>query len=78
LRGAEAAGTCDDLEAIGVGTNGDGLDEAVLPDALGKFLKFRLLEGLTGLVVDSWMVSMARNWNALLSCMMPSLGLGWL
>src|SRR5579875_789685 len=27
-----------------------------------------------GLVADSWMVSIARNWKLLLSCMMPSLG----
>src|ERR1700733_8440497 len=29
---------------------------------------------LRGLVVDSWMVSRARNWNALLFCMIALLG----
>jgi hypothetical protein len=45
LRGAKASRACDDLEAIGVGAHGDGLNEAVLPDAGGKLLKFGWIEG---------------------------------
>jgi hypothetical protein len=48
LRRTEAAGTCDDLEAFFVRANGDGLDKAVLPDALSKLVQLRLLEGLAG------------------------------
>jgi len=40
--------SCDQLEAIRVGAHGDGLDEAVVPDAFGKLLQLALLEGAAG------------------------------
>jgi hypothetical protein len=39
LRGAEASRSRDDLEALRVRSYGDGLDEAVLPDAFGEFVQ---------------------------------------
>ena len=48
LRGAETPRSGDDLEAFVVGPDGDGLDEAVLPDALGKFVQSGLIEGAAG------------------------------
>jgi hypothetical protein len=39
LCGAEASRSGDDLEALRVGAYGDGLDEAVLPDAFGQLMK---------------------------------------
>ena len=44
LRGAEASRSCDDLEAFRVGAHGDGLDEAVLPDAFGELLKLGIFK----------------------------------
>ena len=64
----------DDFEAAGVGPDGDGLNEAMLPDALGKLFQLALLEGLAR--VGGGLVYGGRwrwNWNALLSCMVPSL-----
>ena len=48
LCGAEPACSGHDLEAVAVGANGDRLDEAGLPDALGQFVEFGFLEGLAG------------------------------
>ena len=39
---------CDDLETVGVRADGDGLNEAMLPDGLGKLFQLGLLEGLAG------------------------------
>ncbi len=47
LRGAEPSGSRHDLEALVVGSDGDGLDEAVMPDAVGKLGQLRFIEGLT-------------------------------
>ena len=45
LRGAETSCARNDLKTVGVGPDGNGLDEAVLSDALCQFLQLRLLEG---------------------------------
>ncbi len=45
----------DQFEAVRVGAHGDGLDEAVVPDALGELLQLALLEraaGVGGGLVD--------------------------
>ena len=46
LRGTEAPCPCNDLEAVCVRAYGNGLDEAVLPNAFGKLLQLARLEGL--------------------------------
>lgn len=52
--------SCDQLEAIRVGTHGDWLDEAMMLDALGQLLELVSSKLRPGLVIDSWMVSIAR------------------
>ncbi len=68
LCGAEASCSRNDLEAFRVGPYGDGLDESVGADALGKLLQLASSKVRRGLVADSWMVSMAMYWNSLLFC----------
>ena len=48
LRRAESSGPGHDLEAKCVGSDGDGLDEAVVADAVGKFGQFGFIEGPAG------------------------------
>ncbi len=48
LRRTEASRSGHDLEAIAVGPHGDGLDQAMLPDALGQLVEFGFLEGAAG------------------------------
>jgi hypothetical protein len=43
LRGAKASRSRDDLEAFRVRADGDGLDEAVLPDAFGVLFPGRFV-----------------------------------
>src|ERR1700733_11443879 len=45
LRGAEASRSRDDLEAFRVGAHGDGLNEAVLPDACGQLMQLGFFKG---------------------------------
>ncbi len=45
LRGTETPYPGDNLEAVTVGPHRDELNESMLPDALGKLLQLRLLEG---------------------------------
>ena len=48
LRGAETPRPCNDLEALVVRPDGDGLNQAVVFDGLGKFVQLRLIEGAAG------------------------------
>ena len=48
LRGAETPGSCDDLEALVVGPDGDGLNQAVVLDGLGKLIQLGFIEGAAG------------------------------
>src|ERR1700730_6946124 len=55
LRGAEASRSGYDLEAFRVRADGDGLDEAVLPDAFGELMElgfFKCPTGVGGGLVD--------------------------
>ena len=49
LCGAEAPCACDDLTTLRVGTDGDGLDEAVGADGLGEFAQLAGIEGAAGI-----------------------------
>jgi hypothetical protein len=46
----------------------------VLSDAFGELMQLGFFKGPARLAADSWMVSRARNWNALLFCMIALLG----
>ena len=48
LRGTEAPCTRDDLEAVRIRANGDGLNHAVGSEAFGKLAQLALLEGAAG------------------------------
>ena len=48
MRGAVASGSCYDLEAFVVRSHSEGLNQAVVPDGLGKFVQLGLIEGAAG------------------------------
>jgi hypothetical protein len=53
LSGTVTPRSRDQLEAVRVRTYRDGLDEAVVPNALGKLLKLGFVKGAPWVVVDS-------------------------
>ncbi len=54
LSGAATSGSCDDLKALVVGANGDGLNQAVVLDALGKLIKLGVVKGLLAGLCDNF------------------------
>ena len=48
VRGAVASRSCNDLEALVIGTHSEGLNQAVVPDGLGKLVQLGLIEGAAG------------------------------
>ena len=60
LRGAVTSVSCDNLEALVIGSHGGGLNQAVVLDRLGEFVPLGLVKGAPG-VGGGLVVSMPMN-----------------
>ena len=48
VSGAVASGSCDDLEALVIGSRGERLNQAIVLYGLGKLVQLGLIEGAAG------------------------------